>query len=537
MEDFQVLIGGAAGQGSKSTGQLIAKTLNRYGYKIFIHEDYPSLIKGGHNFSLIRAAREEKRSTKRKVDFLLALNQETVEKHKEKLDGSLVFNSDKIEADGIGVPTTEIAAKKGEKIMQNTALLAAFCKVIGVEWSVLSEVVEEMPKPDLNLAVAKEAYEAVDKEGDLEKCGDPSPLITGNEALSLGALEAGLDNYFAYPMTPSTSILHFLANLEADYGVQVAQPENEISVINMALGSAFAGKRSMVGTSGGGLGLMAEGISLAAISETPIVIINSQRAGPASGVPTYNGQSDLNFALNVGHGDFLRFVFTPGDAEEAFYLTNLAMNLTWKYQVPAIVLVDKDVSESTFSFNRDVLEKAEYWEESKNGCGEDYNRYTDNDFGISPLCYPGGEATVRATSYEHDEYGTTTEDPETIIKMQDKRMKKKPLMEEELDRLNMVKVFGEGEKALVTWGSSKMAAKEAGKKLGCKVIQIMSFAPFPEKDFKEAMEGVDEVMVVEGNRLGQAAEIVSKYVDVDKKILKYDGRPFYEEEIVEKAQQ
>ena len=534
MEDFQVLIGGAAGQGSKATGQLIAKVLNRYGYKIFIHEDYPSLIRGGHNFSLIRAAREEKRSIKKRIDFLLALNEETVEKHAHKLDGGeLLFNSDKLECEGVGVPIKSIAEKHGQKIMQNTALLGAFCKLIGIEEAVLEEVVSEMPKPDENLKVAKEAYGSVEQKCEIEKCGQPSPLITGNQALSLGAIEAGLDNYFAYPMTPSTSILHFLADLETDHDVQVIQPENEISVINMALGSAFAGKRSMVGTSGGGMALMGEGISLASVSETPIVIVNSQRAGPASGVPTYNGQADLKFTLNVGHGDILRFVLTPGDAEEAFYLTNLAMNLTWKYQVPATVLIDKDISESTVSFNQSVLEKAEYWEESKNGCGPDYNRYADNDFGISPLCYPGGEATVRVTSYEHDEYGTTTEDSEMINKMQDKRMKKKPLMEEEMERLEMVKTCGDGDVALVTWGSSKMAVKEAAKKTNSKMIQVMCFAPFPEKQFKAALEGVERVVVVEGNRTGQAADIISKYVNVDQKILKYDGRPFYEEEIID----
>ena len=534
MEDFQILIGGEAGQGSKSTGQLIAKVLNRYGYKIFIYEDYPSLIRGGHNFSLIRASREEKRSIQKGLDFVLALNEQTVEKHAHKLDnGELLFNSDKVDCDGVGVPIEAIAKEHGEKIMQNTALLGAFCKVIGVEESVLEEVVGEMPKAGQNLTVAKEAYKSVETKCEVERCGDPSPLITGNEALTLGALEAGLESYFAYPMTPSTSILHFLAELETEYGVQVIQPENEISVINMALGSAFAGKRSMVGTSGGGMALMGEGISLAAISETPIVIVNSQRAGPASGVPTYNGQADLKFTLNVGHGDILRFVLTPGDAEEAFYLTNLAMNLAWKYQVPATVLIDKDISESTFTFDQSVLEKAEYWEESKGGDGSDYNRYADNDFGISPLCYPGGKATVRATSYEHNEYGTTTEDPELINKMQDKRMKKKPLMEEEMERLEMVKTWGEGDVALVTWGSSKMAVKEAAKKADVKMVQVMCFAPFPENQFKTALEGVEKIVVVEGNRMGQAADVISKYVDVDQKILKYDGRPFYEEEILD----
>ncbi len=533
MEDFQVLIGGAAGQGSKAAGQLIAKALNKYGYKIFIHEDYPSLIRGGHNFSVIRAAKEEKRSLKRKVDFLLALDRRTIEEHKEELDGHLIFDSEKDDSEGINVPLSKIANEKGEAMMKNTALFGAFCKIIGISEEVMKEVVSELPKTELNLKVAEEAYNFVEEKETVEKYGGETNLVTGNKMLGLGALKAGLDIYFAYPMTPATSILHFLADLEQDYDVQTMQPENEIAVINAALGAAFAGKRSMVGTSGGGLALMGEGVSLAAMSETPIVIVDSQRSGPASGVPTYNAQSDLKFALSVGHGDFLRFVFTPGNAEEAFYFTNLAMNLTWKYQVPAIVLMDKDVSESTFSLNKDILEKGEYWEESKNGCGPDYKRYVDNEFGISPLCYPGGSATVRNTSYEHDEYGTTTEKSEEIVKMQDKRMKKKPLMIEELERLEMIKTEGDSEKVIVTWGSSKMAAKEAGRKAGYKVVEINCFAPFPEKQFKEALEGAKEVVVVEANRMGQAADVISKYVNVNQKILKYDGRPFYEEEILE----
>ncbi len=528
-----MLIGGAAGQGSKAAGQLIAKVLNRYGYKIFIYEDYPSLIRGGHNFSVIRVSRERKRSIKRDIDFLLALNKETVEKHLHKLKGDLIFNSDKLKEEGIGVPIETIAKEEGESIMQNSALLGAFCKTIGVSPEILKEVVEKLPKAEDNAKVAMRAYEAVEKKCQVEECGDPEPLVTGNQALSLGAIEAGLQNYFAYPMTPSTSILHFLADLETKHGVQVMQAENEIAVINAALGAAFAGKRSMVGTSGGGLALMGEGVSLAAVSETPIVIIESQRAGPGSGVPTYNAQSDLKFALSVGHGDFLRIVFTPGDAEEAFYLTNLAMNMTWKYQIPAIVLIDKDISESTFSFDRSVLDTAEFWQEAIGHCDENYHRYSDNEFGISPLCYPGSGATVRSTSYEHDEYGTTTEVPEQVVRMQDKRMKKEKFLIEEIERLEMVKVFGEGDKAIVTWGSSKMAAKEAAKKAGYKLIQIMSFAPFPEESFKRALEGVGEVVVVEANREGQAANIIEKYVDVNKRILKYDGRPFFEEEILE----
>lgn len=531
MNDFQILVGGAAGQGSKAAGRLIAKTLSRYGYKIYIYEDYPSLIRGGHNFSLIRAARTRKRSIKKKINFLLALDSLTVQKHIHRLDGELIFNSNRADANGIGLPMEDIAKEEGSSIMQNTALYGAFCKLVGIKEAVMQKVTADLPKAEKNFSVAKKAYDKVNTKIALEKKDNPEPLLTGNEALSLGALKAGLDIYMAYPMTPATSILHFLTSLSQEYNIKVMQLENEIAVINAALGASFAGKRTMVGTSGGGMALMAEGISLAAISETPIVIVDSQRAGPATGVPTYNAQSDLKFALGIGHGDFLRIVLTPGDAEEAFYLSNLALNLTWKYQVPVILLMDKDVSESTFSFDQSILAQAEKWEVERSE-GKDYKRYLDTANGISPLAFPGGEATVRNTSYEHDEYGTTTEDPDMATRMQDKRMKKLPVIKQELERLEMIKVVGEGKRAIVSWGSSKMAAKEAAEKTGSKFIQILAFEPFPEESFQKALQGVKEVVVVEANRLGQAAEIIQKYVSVDKKIIKYNGRPFEEEEII-----
>ncbi len=534
MEDFQILVGGKAGQGSKAAGSLIAKALNKCGYKIFIHEDYPSLIRGGHNFSLIRASEDGKRVIGEKVNYLLALDKNTVDQHIDELEGVLIYNSDQMEEEGIGVPIETIAKKEGGLIMQNTALFGAFCKLIGIDKGIMKEVAGQLPKPEKNIKVAIRAYESVESQEELKRGkNEPTALLTGNEAIALGALEAGMENYFAYPMTPSTSILHFLAKLKQKYDIQVMQPENEIAVINGALGAAFTGKRSMVGSSGGGFALMAEGLSLAGMSETPITVVVSQRMGPASGVPTYNAQADLKFALGAGHGDFLKLVFAPGDVEEAFYLTNLAMNMSWKYQVPAIVLVDKDISESTFSFDKSFLKAAEYWQEEIGECNEYYNRYQLNHRGISPLCYPGGEATVRVTSYEHNEYGTTTEDPEEIKRMQEKRLRKRGEIMEEINRLDMVEVSGEGNRAVITWGSSKMAVKSALSDKGWKIVQIKAFDPLPEERLKAAMEGVSEIVVVEANATGQAADIVEKTLNRPvKRVLKYDGRPFTEEEII-----
>ena len=216
-------------------------------------------------------------------------------------------------------------------------------------------------KAELNLKIAKAGFDQATTNRKIEKLNQkPLPLITGNEAVALGALKAGLEAYISYPMTPASSILHYLAGVKKDLNnIVVFQPENEIEVINAAIGAAYSGKRAMVGSSGGGFALMVEALSLAGQSESPIVIVESQRPGPATGLPTYTAQGDLLFVLSAGHGDFFRFVVAPGDAEEAFYLTGLAMNMAWKYQMPAIVLIDKEISEDTFNLDESVLEKVE----------------------------------------------------------------------------------------------------------------------------------------------------------------------------------
>ncbi len=539
MNDIQIIISGAAGDGTKATGYLIGKILNRCGYRIFIHEDYSSLIRGGHNFSVIRATRNNERCIREKTDFLLSLNEDSIEYHLGGLEeGTLIYNSDQIkDREGIGIPAETIAQEEGAIIMKSNALLGALCKVLGVDWDVIGDAFEGFPHSEKNLKVVRRTYDSQEKKHQIEKEKVASPMITGNEAVALGALEAGMQSYFAYPMTPSTSILHFLARLKEEYKIDVFQPENEIGVVNAALGCAFTGKRTMIGTSGGGFALMAEGISLAAMSETPLVVVDSQRAGPSSGVPTYNGQADLNFALSPGPGDFLSLLVAPGDAEEAFSFSNLAMNIAWKYQIPAVVLIDKDISESTFSFDENVIEGAEKWDEKKERNSKNYQRYQITEDGVSPLAYPGKKAVVKSGSYETDEYGVSTEDSEMIIKMQEKRMKKEDYIKEELSKKEAIKIYGEGDKILFCWGSTKGAAIAAGREAGYKVVQILVFKPFPVEKIREVVEGCKEVVVVESNSSGQAAEILKKYILVGRKILKYDGRPFSKEELIKKLKE
>jgi len=540
-KDYSVIIGGAAGQGSRKAGLIIAKLFNNLGYNVFIYEDYQSLIKGGHNFSVIRVSEDQHFSTREKADFLLALDENTVNRHEKSLEkhGCVIFNKDKIKREkGIGIASDAITKElKGLPIMSNTALIAGFSKAMGIEWKILEDALRrEIAKGiDKNLEIAKKAYEETEKVFKIEPLKIKSdPLLTGNEAIALGAVKAGLDIYYAYPMTPATSILHYLSEHEKDFNIVTSQLENEIAVINAAIGSSFAGKRSMVGTSGGGFALITEGISLAAMSETPLLIINSQRSGPATGVPTYSGQSDLLFTLNSGHGDFVRFIAAPGDVNESCYWTGKLLNLSWKYQTPSILLVDKELSESTFEFDGKILDRIKkenpiLW----NGKGE-YMRYADTKNGISPLAFPGDNAVVKGTSYEHDEKGISIEDSESIISMQEKRLRKFKEMEKEVDVSGAVNVLGnkKSKKAIIAWGSTKGVALEVADKLGLKLIQPLVLQPFPVKQFKSAMKGVDKAILVECSALGQMEKLLSCHgIKVNKSILKYDMRPFTVEEL------
>jgi len=545
-KEISILIGGAAGEGTRMSGQLIGKLLNQYGWRIFVYEDYQSLITGGHNFSIIRASPEKISASTQKIDYLIALNEETLQKHKGRLKqgGIIIYNSDQIKNEkGIGIAALTITTKLGGKpIMKNSSLFGALAKALGVEWSIVEELLKREfgQKAELNLKIARVGFDQATPNQKIEKLNQkPLPLITGNEAVALGALKAGLEVYISYPMTPASSILHYLAGVKKDLNnIVVFQPENEIEVINAAIGSAYAGKRTMVGSSGGGFALMVEALSLAGQSETPIVIIESQRPGPATGLPTYTAQGDLLFVLSSGHGDFKRLVVAPGDAEEAFYLTGLAMNMAWKYQMPAIVLIDKEISEDTFNLDESIVAKVEkkeanFWDKK----GE-YKRYLDTSSGISPLAFPGeAGAVVKATSYEHDEAGITIEESESVIKkMQDKKLRKYENLEKEIKNLESVKVFGNknSDKALVIFGSTKGVAVELGRELNLRVIQPLIFQPFPKAKMEEALSGVKKVFTVETNATAQLAQLLSSQgIKIDGSILKYTGRPFFIEDLRE----
>ena len=447
----------------------------------------------------------------------------------------MIFNSDEQELEeGIGIPLSSEAEKYPmKKLMFGVGAVAILSATIGFEKEEMNQIIkDEYPRGiedniDFANAIYNIVYPDCGNKFKLEKRDKKRPIITGNEAISLGAIAGGLDVYFGYPMTPASTILHKLAREAENFGIAVVHPESEIAVINMAIGSAFAGARAMVGTSGGGFALMTEGISLAGITETPILVVLSQRPGPATGVPTYTEQADLAFALTAGHGDFLRIVASPRTVREAFYLTAEMLDLVWKFQTPGILLTEKHLSESGMTVEID-LEKSK-WAEPKIHKDGDYKRYLDTDDGISPMLFPPSKQIIKWNSYEHDELGITTESAEKISFMHDKRNKKLEPLIEYLKKLQTVKIIrGENHSNIFTYGSTYLSVLEALKygNLNPTIVAPLYLSPLPTWQLEE-FKNQDNV-VIEQSSTGQFSKLLSEKagLDVRHTIRQYDGRPF-----------
>ena len=550
--DFSVLIGGKAGDGIDRAGNIIASVLSRCGFFVYIYRDYPSIIRGGHTFSIVRASSKRLSAHLDSVDFVLALNQDCINLHKNRLKKNtvIVYNSDIVKPDSIpdGIKAIGISLEKiikeesAPEVMRNTCIVAAFTKVAGIKLQILETVLRKgaSKEIELNIKIAGRGYEAVEKSVEL-KCGpDKSlPIISGNQAISLGLVSAGLDYYVAYPMTPTSGILHILASLAKKLTLKVIHPESEIAVILMALGFSYLGKRVAVGTSGGGFCLMTEGLSLSGMAELPVTVILGQRTGPSTGLPTYTGQTELQFALFAGHGEFIRLIVAPGDAQEAYYWSAVALNISTRCQIPAILLTDKTLSEGEYNFDIDGIKNVENESPELWNRKSEFKRYFVNEGGISPIALvPDKDATVKVNSYEHDEYGITTELAEQTRIMQDKRMRKQKIILEMLLKHETVGVYANAasKTALLCWGSNKGVCVEVADNLGLKVVQPRVLAPVPVEKLKNALIGVDKVILVENSYTGQLEQLLKPYgINVSAKILKSDGRPFTVNELEEKV--
>jgi 2-oxoglutarate/2-oxoacid ferredoxin oxidoreductase subunit alpha len=544
--EVSVIIGGRAGEGISSAGQVAAQLLSHLGYRIHMYLDYPSLIKGGHNYCVVRGSEGFNAAIREKTDFIIAMNKESVDRHIGNLSpgGILIYNADAVRTGtgtgGTGVAVSSILAEAGApEVMANSAMIGAFAKTAGIEWNDVEDVLRKsIPKgTDQNIRVAETAYRDAGIRLPVPRHDRQAlPVVTGNEALAIGLLEGGLEVYYGYPMSPVSNLLHFLAGTAHEFHTRVIQPENEIAVVLMALGSAYAGTKAAVGTSGGGFCLMTEGVGLSGIAEIPLVIVLGQRTGPSTGLATYTAQSDLHFALNAGQGDVPKCVLAPGDAGEARELSALAMDIAWKYQIPVIVLSDKILCEGMFSiepgYGRSLLRS----ETNRENPADRYLRYKYTDSGISPMRFPPlkGEI-VRVNSHVHSENGITTEEPEVTRTMADKRLKKMEVLNREIEDLDPVNVAGNRNSptGILCWGSNKWVCSEAGDTLGLRVIQPKIIWPFPARAFAATMDGVRELYAVETNETAQFARYVSQFGYKTKgNVLKYDGRPFSIDELV-----
>ncbi len=547
MKNVSVLIGGRAGDGINSAGALVAQLLNHIGYQVYLYFDYPSLIRGGHNFAVIRGSEQSTGTCWKTLDFLLAINRETVEKHQDRCtaDTAVIFNADQVKSAGQGVPVKAILGEENApSIMGNSAIIGGFAKSAGIEWDVVERVFRNhIPRGvDQNLSVARRAYDLLETVHPVSNgANSPMTLLTGNEAIGLGMVNGGLDVYVSYPMTPSSSVLHFLAEHQEKLGITVVHPENEIAVILMALGFAYAGKRSAVGTSGGGFCLMTEGLSLAGMAELPVTLVISQRTGPSTGLPTYTGQSDLHFVLHAGQGEYPRLIVAPGDAAEALYWSAVAMNMAWKFQIPAFILADKTLSEGTYSVDPAAIPDVSSGDSPRwDGTGP-YLRYADATDGVSPLAFPGmKDAVIKANSYAHNEAGITIEDAPTVRQMAKKRLRKGEMLAAEMQGFPGVTVSGipDAATALLCWGSTKGVCNEIAGLLGLRVIQPVVLTPFPAEQLKKAMNGVTKLIAVEENAMAQLAALAERHgIIPDHKILQFDGRPFLPDDLMVKVKE
>ncbi len=538
-----ILIGGKAGHGTAFTSHLIGKIFCSLGYYVFNYRDYPSLIRGGHNFNVLKISDKPVYSHDNEYDIIIAFDQETIDKHKKELkSGGFILGAKGLKGKKIEKVDVDSILEKldAPEIMENNILLGWLFKYFGVDKNVLFKQLKKKFKGDKFDLVEKavnEGYKLTEKEEDIKKIGSPKYFISGSKGVGVGALNAGIDAYIAYPMTPATPVLHYLAGKQKEHNFLVLQTENEIGVVNAAMGSSFTGAKTMVGTSGGGFALMSETLSMAGISEIPLVAYLAQRTGPASGVPTYTTQGDLKMAINAGHGEFLRIVVAPGDAQEAIIRTEEAFYLSLKYRTLVVLVTDKHVAESDYSFDELKTSNVDNQRFIADKVSENYKSYKFTKNGISPRAVPGQGPAVRASSYEHDEYGYTTEDPEMIVKMNDKRMKKEEFIRKEIKKLKPASVYGKGDNLIVGWGSTKGAILDSLSELeNFRFLQISYISPFPKEIVKKEIKKSKQVFLVENNATGLLGDIIREQtgLKIDKKILKYDARPFVPSDIINK---
>lgn len=485
---YNILFGGKAGQGPNILTHVLGEALVKQGFYVFYSRDYQSLIRGGHNFNVLTFSDKPVKSNDSEIDVLVCLDE----------------NSEKIHKNSLG--------KKGIILKGNDSNMyyaGKLFKILGLDFSLLENELRNLKKRfEENLKEAEKGYLDVEKSIELVKVSPKkSNFMNGNQGIAEGAIKSGIDIYYAYPMTPATPVLGELASKQIEKNYIVLELENEIAVANAGVGSAITGAKTMVGTSGGGFDLMGETLSLTGIAGVPLVFYLSQRPGPGTGVATYTAQGDLNIARHSGHGEFNRIVLAPGDPKESEELTNQAFYFSQKFRVPSIIVSDKHLGESFYTVEG----------ESK------------------MISVPKENEIGRYNSYEIDKEGSATEDPKIINKNIEERIKVGEHIKKESAKFEGHKIFGDkkSNNVVISWGSTKGAILDSIEGLNCKFIQVLYIEPFPEEIRKEILG--KNVILVENSSTGQLGSLIREKtgIEVQHKILRYDGRPFLCNELKE----
>lgn len=575
-----IKIGGEAGYGIMTAGASLGKAFSRGGLHVHTYSEFPSLIRGGHNSYQICAAPEPVHSHWDKIQVLLALNEETIALHWTELTpgGAIIFDDKKVKLkDGLvgrtdvhtaAVPLEDLAEKAGGKIMMNTVSLGAALSMCDFPFSYLeSSLRDQFAKKkevgEQNVQAARAGYEFINEHHASLRPAHVRPiedaprriLIAGNEAAALGALRAGVKFHAQYPMTPASSILHFMAAHEGDYKVVAKQVEDEIAGINFAIGANFAGARAMAATSGGGFSLMVEALGMAGMAEVPLVLMEVMRPGPSTGMPTWTDQGDLQFVIHASQGEFPRLVIAPGDQEELFYEAFKAFNFAERYQMPVIVLSDKYIAEGARTFEPfdwkglrvdrgKLIDEATAEELFRQDKGDWFKRFRFREDGVSERTLPGmkGGMFVAATD-EHDETGEIVEAADNRHKMMAKRMHK---LEEVAKEVPGPKFYGppDADLTIACFGSTKGTVLETFKdfernQLKVNMLHFVYMHPFPAKDAGEKLRSCKKVAVLEANYTGQFEALVAQHTGLRPahSFRRWDGRPFSPEWIFARVEE
>ncbi len=567
LEQINILVGGPAGTGIESVTHSLCLAFTRDGLHAITQSEYENVIRGGHSFASVHAAEKPLKSHQLHYDLLIAMDKLTLEMHKDEVDagGAIIYDGEKTKTEDIEFPTDvevmevplhRLAKEAGLALAANVVAVGAALAVFGWKQEAMKTVLETIfqRKGDdvvrINHKALQAGFDFVANEQThrikKELKGDNGKrfVMSGNEAIALGCIRAGVKFLAAYPMTPGSTIMTTLAKEARNYDIVVVHAEDEIASANMAIGAGYAGLRAATSTSGGGMSLKSEAMSLAGQMEVPVVVFDAQRPGPSTGLPTRTGQGDLRMVMHCGQGDFPRMVIAVGDHEECVQLSAEAFNYAERFQVPVVVLTEKYIADQYRSCEYSIadgitIDRGKVVKEVPDP--ENFKRFLDTPDGVSPRSIPGvkgGEHS--ATSYEHNEYGKAEEEVPGVKVMMEKRWRKVDAI---LQAIPAPKVYGEGDHVVMIWGATKnpaLAAQEIlqQKGMNIKIVQMQFIFPFKTEAVLDAVGGYRSLIFVEGNQSGQLEGVFAEHAGIrpDHSIRDYYGRPMTGEWIAEQIE-